>query len=438
MSMMARRGAATAERGTGGGHGHEAPGAAPGAAGLRFPETPNVVPAIVPVAEVRARLEALTAQRFTGYFAIDRKAGHAAGAILLQEGQPIKAALGDARSLADSGDAALGQLLAPDGGVEALCAAHPLPDSAVLALVATFQPPQLTQALGSDVGEVALLLRDLAGIRHSGAVQISAAGPGARGAGRGPSPAAAWVRILMYEGKFLGVYSAADRQLKASLADVSEVMAEGAPQLTLFATGATPTPLALPDPSRAREAAGSFAGPGASGATAERDDMIETDLVWFLSRFERAFGRLKERRDPEADILRAFAELTNELASFVAALAGGAAGATAAPDVIAMELARARAAGAVGVEYKLGKGGIDPGALGKAYQAYGRHAPEAGAYFRDASAGLLILIERMLERMLGAFYDATAAGFAREGCEALLREVRGGLAPLAVASGERA
>jgi hypothetical protein len=35
-----------------------------------------------------------------------------------------------------------------------------------------------------------------------------------------------------------------------------------------------------------------------------------------------------------------------------------------------------------------------------------------------------------MERMLGAFYDPVSAGFAREGCDTLLREVRGGLAEM--------
>jgi hypothetical protein len=35
-----------------------------------------------------------------------------------------------------------------------------------------------------------------------------------------------------------------------------------------------------------------------------------------------------------------------------------------------------------------------------------------------------------MERMLGAFHDPISAGFAREGCETLLREVRGGLGDL--------
>jgi hypothetical protein len=40
-------------------------------------------------------------------------------------------------------------------------------------------------------------------------------------------------------------------------------------------------------------------------------------------------------------------------------------------------------------------------------------------------------MERLMGHLLAAFYDATSAGFAREGCETLLREVRGGLADLA-------
>ena len=75
-------------------------------------------------------------------------------------------------------------------------------------------------------------------VRHSGTVQISAFGTRRRGS--------LWVRILMHEGKFLGVYSGARSQLKPSLADVGGVLAESAPQMTLFSIQGIPAPLTLP------------------------------------------------------------------------------------------------------------------------------------------------------------------------------------------------
>ena len=158
--------------------------------------------------------------------------------------------------------------------------------------------------------------------------------------------------------------------------------------------------------------------------------MLETDLIWFMSRFERAFGRLKDRREPQADLLRAFGELTNELSGFVAALANGTSTPAAMQGVIAAELTRARAAGVVTTDFKLGKAGLDATALAKGYGAHPRRGPAAAAYFSAATTDTLTLIGRLMERMLGAFHDPVAAGFAREGCETLLREVRGGLAHL--------
>jgi hypothetical protein len=99
-----------------------------------------------------------------------------------------------------------------------------------------------------------------------------------------------------------------------------------------------------------------------------------------------------------------------------------------------MELGRARAAGALTIELKLGKAGIDSGALAKTYQAQPKRSDAAAEYFWVASNGLLALIEGLLGRMLGAFSDAAAAGLAREGCDTLLREVRAGLEQITVNS----
>lgn len=393
-------------------HGQDAPGAhdAPPAADARLPLAPDVDPAALPAAELRQRVDALVDQHFSGYLAIERRGSHTGGVILFAGGRPVQALAGGARD-----DAALRVLLAPAGHAEVRLAVHPLGEGAVRALTAAAHPPRLAQPMGADVGEVAILLRDLAGVRHSGVVEIAAARAGS------------WLRILMYEGTFLGVYGAADRRLQASLAAVAGVLAAGEPELTLFACPDLAAPLTLPPVAEAPVPAAPA--PAARDATPARDEALETDLVWFLSRFERVFGRLKERRAPQADVLRALGELTNELGGFVAAVAGGAA-----QGVVAMELGRARAAGALAVEFKLGKAGIDSGALAKTYQAQPKRSDAAAEYFWVASNGLLALIEGLLGRMLGAFSDAAAAGLAREGCDTLLREVRAGLEQITVNS----
>lgn len=408
MSMMMRRGAATGQRGE--------RAALDPSGDLRFPETAVTTASPWPVVELRARLESLATQRFTGYLGLRRSPvpGLPEGLLLFSTGQLIAARLSGS-----AGSAALTQLFATDGD-EITCGVHTLPEGAVFALASTFLPPQLPiQPMGADGGEVALLLRDLAGVRHSGTVQISAAS-----ARRG----LLWVRILMHEGKFLGVYSVVDRRLKPSLADVNDVLSEASPQLTLFAIQNIPPPLTLPMPAPA--APPPPARPSASAATSARDELLETDLVWYLSRFERAFGRLKERRDPQADLLRAFGELTNELAGFVAALQHGTQRSNAGYEVVAAELNRARAAGIVTVDLKLGKWGIDAAGVAKQYGTYPKHSAAATGYFAAASVDMLTLIGRLMERMLAAFHDPTTAGFAREGCETLLREVRGGLGEL--------
>lgn len=376
----------------------------------RFPEVAGVASIAAPAGELRSRLVGLAGQRFSGYWHFGQAArvGGGQGIVLFHEGQPIQARVGAA-----DGAAALGQLLARQGADDVALAAHPLGREMILALAATFQPPHSTQPLGNDSSEVALILRDLAGVRHSGIVQVSAQSL--------HLGTVIWARILMFEGKILGVYSSSDRQLKASLADVGSVLVEATPQLQLFALQGLPVALPLP---REQVAPPPERVPG---ATAARDELLETDLIWFMSRFERAFGRLKERRDPEADLLRAFGELANELAGFVAALPDGSATPAEAQGVVAAELARGRATGAIAVDYNLGKAGIDAAALAKGYGAQPRRSPSARRYFVAASTDILALIERLMERMLAAFYDPTSAAFAREGCETLLREVRGGL-----------
>lgn len=410
MSMMMRRSAAGQGQ-------HQEPSGLDLSGDPRFPEAPGATATTVPVAELRARLDSLTGQRFSGYlqFGQATRASSTQGVILLHAGRPI-----NARAAGSEGAAALAHLLAADGASDVFCATHALSDGASLALASTFRPPQLTQPMGDDGGEVAVLLRDLAAVRHSGTVQISAFGTRTAGT--------VWVRILMHEGKFLGVYSGGDRQLKASLADVGGVLAEATPQMTLFSIQGVPP--ALPFPASLPAVPAPSANGALPGATPARDELLETDLVWFMSRFERAFGRLKERREPQADLLRAFGELTNELAGFVAALQNGASSPAAAHGVVAAELTRARAAGIVTVDLKLGKSGLDAVAVAKGYGALPRRSPAAATYFTTTSADILTLIGRLMERMLGAFYDPIAAGFAREGCETLLREIRGGLGEL--------
>ena len=73
---------------------------------------------------------------------------------------------------------------------------------------------------------------------------------------------------------------------------------------------------------------------------------------------------------------------------------------------------------------------IDAATVAKKYGTFPRRSAAAASYFNAASADLLTLIGRLMERMLGAFHDSITAGFAREGCETLLREVRGGLGEL--------
>ena len=409
MSMMMRRGApGQGQRQDLGGHDV--------AADPRFPEVAGAGALAVPVAELRVRLEALGGQRFNGYLTLGQtmRVGGTQGVLLFHEGFPVHARIGAA-----DGHNALTQALTPTGQPDMLLGTYALTKEATLALAATFLAPQHTQPMGSDSGEVALLLRDLTGVRHSGVVQIHAFS--ARIAGT------VWARILMYDGKILGVYGSANRHLKASLADLGAVLSESTPQLSLYAIQEIPAALALP--LEATSGASAEAPPPA-GATPARDEVLETDLVWFMSRFERAFGRLKERREPQADLLRALGELTNELASFVAAMPTGNATPAAAQGVVAAELTRARASSAVTTDFKLGKAGLDATALAKGYGALTKRSPAAAAYFATASADTLTLIGRLMERMLGAFYDPVSASFAREGCETLLREVRGGLAEM--------
>lgn len=410
MSMMLRRSAAGQEQQ------HEQ--GADLALDPRFPEASGVMPhEIAPVA-LHAMVTELVGQRFSGYLHLS--GGHApletGGVILLHDGTPI-----GARTTSADGAHALMQLLVAEDDTPFLCAAHPLNGEATLALAATFQAPQLTQPIGNDSGEVAMLLRELTGVRHSGVIHI-----GARGARPHPP---LWSRILLYQGKILGVYGAQDRYPKASLAEVAPVLAAANPQLSLFALPAALVPLSLPPRAAARPTAAAEA---QAGATPARDELLETDLVWFMSRFERAFGRLKERRDPQADLLRAFGELTNELASFVAGLAGEQANQQAATRVvIEAEIKRAQAGGNAMADLKLGKAGLDAVAVARGFGAFQRRSGIAAAYFKRSSNDMLTLIGRLMERMIAAFHDPVSAGLAREAGETLLREIRDGLGQLA-------
>jgi hypothetical protein len=383
----------------------------------RFPEATGVTPQEIAPTAIHGLVTELAAQRFNGYLHLGSMNSliEAGGVMLLRDGAPI-----GARTTAADGARALIQLLTPQDAAPLLYAAHPLSEEATLALAATFHPPQLTQPLGNDSGEVAMLLRELTGVRHSGVIQI-----GARGA-RPQTPL--WARILLHEGKILGVYSAQDRYPKASLAEVTTVLVGEQPQLALFTLPATLNPLSLPLRAVAPPADVTISG---TGATAARDEVLETDLVWFMSRFERAFGRLRERRDPQADLLRAFGELTNELAGFVAGLQGAENDQLATRAVVEAELQRARAGGNAMIDLQTGGAGLDAVLIARCYGSFQRRSGIGAAYFKRASNDMLTLMGRLMERMIGAFRDPVTAGLTREAGETLLREVRDGLGPLA-------
>ena len=384
-----------------------------------FPEATGAAPQEATPAALYKVVDELAVQRFNGYLHLGGTNGltDTGGVMLMRDG-----ALLAARTTSADGAHALTQLLTSQESAPLLYATHLLNEKLAMALAATFYPPQLTQPMGSDSAEVAMLLRQLTGVRHSGVIHIGAHGP------RAHTPL--WVRILLHKGEILGVYSAQDRFPKASLAEVATVLAASNPQLSLYALPQTLTPLPLPQraatttPARAERAAN-------DGATPARDELLETDLVWFMSRFERAFGRLKERREPQADLLRAFGELTNELAGFVAGLTGeGAKGATT-RVVIEAEIRRAQAGGNTMADLKLGKAGLDAVAVSRGYGAFQRRSGIAAAYFKRSSNDMLTLMGRLMERMIAAFHDPVSAGLAREAGETLLREIRDGLGHLA-------
>lgn len=384
----------------------------------RFPEANGVTPQEIAPAALYRVVDELAAQRFNGYLQLGGMNAlvETGGVILLRDG-----ALLAARTTVADGAHALTQLLTPQDTAPLLYAAHTLNGDTALALAATFHAPQLTQPMGNDSGEVAMLLRELTGVQHSGVIHI-----GARGARPHTS---LWARILLHKGKILGVYGAQDRYPKASLAEVTTVLAATSPQLSLYALPQTLTPLPLP-PRAVIALPATMEIATNAGATAVRDELLETDLVWFMSRFERAFGRLKERREPQADLLRAFGELTNELAGFVAGIQGAENDQLATRAVVEAELQRARMGGNALPDLKLGKTGLDAVAVSRGYGGFQRRSGAGAAYFRRASNDMLTLIGRLLERMIAAFHDPVAAGLSREAGETLLREIRDGLGRL--------
>jgi len=411
MSMMMRRGAAGQEQ-------HQEQGAEL-ALDPHFPEAHGVTPQEITPAALYTVVDELAAQRFNGYLQLGGMHAllESGGVILLRDGAILAA-----RTTSADGPHALAQLLANQERDLLLCATHPLNGKLALALAATFYAPQLTQPMGGDSTEVALLLRQLTAVHHSGVIHIGAREP------RAHTPL--WVRILLYKGEILGVYSAQDRFPKASLAGMATVLAATDPQLSLYALPQSFTPLPLPQRARGAPMADMEVAANA-GATPARDELLETDLVWFMSRFERAFGRLKERREPQADLLRAFGELTNELAGFVASLPTGQTNSAATRMVVEAEIKRAEASGNPMPDLKLGKAGLDAIAVSRGYSGYPRRSGLAAVYFKRASNNMLTLMGRLMERMIGAFHDPVSAGLAREAGETLLREVRDGLGQLA-------
>jgi hypothetical protein len=327
-------------------------------------------------------LAALQRQRLSGYALFT--GARSGGAALLQEGAPVRARWGsDSREELADGPALQALLRSAE---PAVAWAQPLADDLLPAVGALFTAPQTRGRLEANpVEQFKELLRALAVLRQTGGVEVVTPG--------------GWARALLVQGRVVGSYGAGDDLLRPTLAPCAAALQPGCEVLVYAAPADEFAPLALPEPE----------------GSAERDEKIETDLVWLLSRHERVFTRVRERGARPGELFRALAALFSEFAVWHAAVAG-----PGAPD-LAGRLAALGHAHPVVHELSVRGDALDGDDLARRAAAL-PPGPVAERFRREVALALLEGVRAAVSGVLEHVADPVTAARGRDAAAALLRE----------------
>jgi hypothetical protein len=271
------------------------------AASLRLPSRPAESMTALSPEELRATLQQLSQNGFSGRF--DLRSDHWQAQVLVREGQALAAALaGPDLEQPLLAQQALAGLFTREAACWSLDVAR-LDALSIAALAGSGSKPEERHASSSE--DLRFLLRGLAEGGQDGLLELDA---GQR-----------WARILIANGRILGSYSESDSDLANSLTPVGAALG-GPPPAIRWYPSAEAIPLAWPKISLDLIA----------GAVE-----VERQVVWITSRFEAAWGRARERVqsvDALEEALRHMLGSLRALASALESTAGDAAALEAALD----------------------------------------------------------------------------------------------------------
>ena len=230
---------------------------------------------------VRERLEELERHHFSGRLVLSAEAWQAE--VLLRDGRPVAAGAGRPG------------LVEPLRGQEALSTLLAEGDLACDCRTERIDGPLLEALGGLDAAPVAC---DVANVQQLRDLLLELAESGQRGVlhvdvgGR-------WVRAAVVDGRILGAYSDTDGEVRPTLAPLAELLGDWPADVRWF-SAADSRELLLPADSAIVDA---------------RGNEIERQITWILSRFEGAWGRLREQGASSYDLAALLRELVAELRS---------------------------------------------------------------------------------------------------------------------------
>lgn len=189
--------------------------------------------------------------------------------------------------------------------------------------------PQPDETPLASVGQLREALRHLATVTHHGVVDVTAGGN--------------WGRVLFDHGRVLGAYDGSNPAMVASLAGIGPLAAADDALMIVRATPPHPLPAlewrtepAIVEPARPARparptapaastpahAATPTVEPAPSPVDEERDERIESDLLWLLSDVDRDRERASRSSTSDAQLLQVLASFANSMFSMAAQLAG--------------------------------------------------------------------------------------------------------------------
>jgi hypothetical protein len=299
--------------------------------------------------------------------------------LVLVEGHILGASLTSGSDLpALEGDAALRgwtQRTEPDAGTRSQLGALDRPIAECLSAAVDGQPDVTPLA---SVGQLREALRHLATVSHHGLVDVTT---GVR-----------WGRVLFSHGQVLGAYESESPALVASLAGIGPLAAADDAIMTVrtVRSGARPWlvwPLAdaIVEPSPAPQTE--------VPVDTERDERIESDLLWLFSDVDRDRERASRSSTSDAQLLQVLASFANSVFAMAAELASNAETPRPVPQV-AESIRELAAQHALLADLPMKGDRIDASALGKRCRSMPSDGPEAGArldYFANGCRALLAL-----------------------------------------------